>query len=322
MLIPQCLRGSARPHGRLRWSARGGRRLRDDAHQHRLKFRRTVCRLRRGAGALWTPSIRRREAFAHSGGSGGPSARRCIPRTAGSGAADTPSFAIRARRRCIYVTADLNTTIASIRGEYLASRSVALGCAGRIDECLSLADEASSATRGIEARVLSEAARVIAAIRGRRGDVRSACERLLDVLEDSNGTDLLVSAYRSSPDLLAVLLKSRDLRDRLAAVLRRVGDEHLLGAATVATASDKEPATLLSPREFEVYELICRGLTNRQIATYLFISEATVKVHAHHIFDKLGNQIPARARARRRPTTRWSGDRRDLRNRRRLGIWF
>ena len=44
----------------------------------------------------------------------------------------------------------------------------------------------------------------------------------------------------------------------------------------------------LKPREFEVYELLCAGLSNRQIGECLFISEETAKAHAHHIFDKLG----------------------------------
>ena len=31
-----------------------------------------------------------------------------------------------------------------------------------------------------------------------------------------------------------------------------------------------------------------QGLTNREIARLLFIEESTVKVHVHHIYDKLG----------------------------------
>ena len=37
-----------------------------------------------------------------------------------------------------------------------------------------------------------------------------------------------------------------------------------------------------------MYELLAGGLTNREIAKLLFIEESTVKVHAHHIYDKLG----------------------------------
>lgn len=43
----------------------------------------------------------------------------------------------------------------------------------------------------------------------------------------------------------------------------------------------------LSTRELEVLRLVARGTGNREIATELFISEATVKTHLTHIFAKL-----------------------------------
>ena len=46
--------------------------------------------------------------------------------------------------------------------------------------------------------------------------------------------------------------------------------------------------SLLSSRERQVAELIKRGLSNREIGEELFISEATVKKHVSHIFEKLG----------------------------------
>jgi DNA-binding NarL/FixJ family response regulator len=44
----------------------------------------------------------------------------------------------------------------------------------------------------------------------------------------------------------------------------------------------------LSPRETEILKLIASGATNREIPTALFISEATVKTHLLHIYEKLG----------------------------------
>ena len=44
----------------------------------------------------------------------------------------------------------------------------------------------------------------------------------------------------------------------------------------------------MTQREREVHSLICEGLSNAEIASVLFLSEGTVKVHVHHIFDKLG----------------------------------
>jgi len=44
----------------------------------------------------------------------------------------------------------------------------------------------------------------------------------------------------------------------------------------------------LSEREIEVLQLIAEGLTNQEIATRLYLSLHTVKVHAHNIYGKLG----------------------------------
>ena len=49
-------------------------------------------------------------------------------------------------------------------------------------------------------------------------------------------------------------------------------------------ASDEEP---LSQRELEVLELVAQGLSNRDAAARLFISQATVKTHLVHIYEKL-----------------------------------
>jgi ATP/maltotriose-dependent transcriptional regulator MalT len=70
--------------------------------------------------------------------------------------------------------------------------------------------------------------------------------------------------------------------------MRNVGDESILEAAGADIVNDGDPPSVLTKREFEVYELLCAGLSNRQIGECLFISEETAKAHAHHIFDKLG----------------------------------
>jgi ATP/maltotriose-dependent transcriptional regulator MalT len=44
----------------------------------------------------------------------------------------------------------------------------------------------------------------------------------------------------------------------------------------------------ITPRELETLELIAQGLSNREIAAKLFVSENTVKTHSSRVFDKLG----------------------------------
>ena len=44
----------------------------------------------------------------------------------------------------------------------------------------------------------------------------------------------------------------------------------------------------ITPRELEILTLVARGLSNREIATQLFVSENTVKTHCARTFDKLG----------------------------------
>lgn len=44
----------------------------------------------------------------------------------------------------------------------------------------------------------------------------------------------------------------------------------------------------ITPRELEVLELMAQGMSNREIAGKLYVSENTVKTHSSRVFDKLG----------------------------------
>ena len=44
----------------------------------------------------------------------------------------------------------------------------------------------------------------------------------------------------------------------------------------------------LTPRELEIVRMVAHGLRNKAIAERLSISEGTVKVHLHNIYEKLG----------------------------------
>ena len=59
----------------------------------------------------------------------------------------------------------------------------------------------------------------------------------------------------------------------------------------------QDTAARLSTREFEVARLVAQGLTNREIAARLFISERTVDGHLEHIREKLGVSTRAQVTA-------------------------
>jgi len=44
----------------------------------------------------------------------------------------------------------------------------------------------------------------------------------------------------------------------------------------------------ITPRELEILTFVARGLSNREIAAQLFVSENTVKTHCARVFDKVG----------------------------------
>jgi predicted ATPase/DNA-binding CsgD family transcriptional regulator len=77
-----------------------------------------------------------------------------------------------------------------------------------------------------------------------------------------------------------------------AALAYAVGD-HLLEASSTQPSSEGVPEMAidtgpLSRREQEVAKLVAAGMTNRQIAKRLFISERTAEGHVEHIRNKLG----------------------------------
>jgi DNA-binding NarL/FixJ family response regulator len=47
------------------------------------------------------------------------------------------------------------------------------------------------------------------------------------------------------------------------------------------------PSHLLTPRELAVAQMASHGMPTKKIATQLFISEGTAKLHLHHIYQKL-----------------------------------
>ena len=87
------------------------------------------------------------------------------------------------------------------------------------------------------------------------------------------------------------------LKDRVAQVADFVGSLRIIVAGGVVIDPEVTRAMMrtsrsglgdLSPREFEVLELMARGLSNAQIAEDLYLSGAAVAKHVSNIFAKLG----------------------------------
>ena len=81
-------------------------------------------------------------------------------------------------------------------------------------------------------------------------------------------------------------------------VYARLVDRAASSAATSSTSSTPPGPDLpdgLTTREAQVLSLIADGLTNAQIASRLYVSEATIKTHINHIFAKAGVRDRAQA---------------------------
>ncbi len=109
-------------------------------------------------------------------------------------------------------------------------------------------------------------------------------EYVYDALQAGASGFLLKDA---SPEQLTAAVRMVSQGDALLAptITRRLIEEF-----TVARTATPPPASLeqLSSRELEVFTLVARGLSNREIADHLFVGETTVKTHVTRILTKLG----------------------------------
>jgi len=99
---------------------------------------------------------------------------------------------------------------------------------------------------------------------------------------------VLPLAWRARFEVAAVLLASPKHRDSVLPLLFSAHDTAIAKRAGVQLPRAVSQRLNLSAREQEVCELLAEGRTNQEIATMLFISLSTTKVHVKHILEKLG----------------------------------
>jgi DNA-binding NarL/FixJ family response regulator len=89
----------------------------------------------------------------------------------------------------------------------------------------------------------------------------------------------------------AYLLKDAPREELIRAVRAAHRGESVLSPSVAGRLMGRalRPATdAISPRELEVLKLVAGGANNREAAAKLFVSEATIKTHLLHVYEKLG----------------------------------
>jgi len=176
----------------------------------------------------------------------------------------------------------------TMHGDFLATRGLALAAAGEVALATQELNAAVKTSRQAETVVGSACAQGVVALRENAADAQSAVHQALESCRTTGDYDAIVTAYRAEPRLLSSLAALQPLPRRLHAHLATV-DRTLASRAGLARQhAQVELKQPLSRRELEVLQLIRQGLSNKQIARTLWISEATVKVHVRHILEKLG----------------------------------
>lgn len=93
------------------------------------------------------------------------------------------------------------------------------------------------------------------------------------------------------------LISKESPPEKLVGFLRRIGagekpavpsaNERVVAASSKHETIAKSMEAILTDREREIVELVSEGLSNKAIARRLNVSQGTIKVHLHHIYQKL-----------------------------------
>jgi DNA-binding NarL/FixJ family response regulator len=141
---------------------------------------------------------------------------------------------------------------------------------------------------------------------------------LLDIqLHGLNGLEGIALVKRKWPEAVVVILSSdagphnvrmalergaaafvskADSADNILAVIERLRRGEPAGAAAQAAAGEGAGSPqLLTPRQFEVLDLLCQGLPNKVIGRRLGLSENTVRGHVQAVLAAL--QVSSRSEA-------------------------
>ena len=194
-------------------------------------------------------------------------------------------------------TADSRGWDEPIRRGWRAEYVEALLMLGRVNDAVRLiADWEAAAERLGRERVLAHVLRCRGLVAAARGNLPAALDLLDEAADRHEAVGDPFGRARALLALGVVRRRARQKRNARTALEAALAGFEALGAASWATAARAERARIggreriegLSPSELPVAKLVADGLTNREIASALFLSETTVASHLSHIYAKLG----------------------------------
>ncbi|WP_326697166.1 response regulator transcription factor [Streptomyces sp. NBC_01754] len=132
------------------------------------------------------------------------------------------------------------------------------------------------------------------------GEAMDGVEATRRITSDSGGAVrvLVLTTFDTDADILRAieagatgcLLKVERPEELFTAIHSAAAGRTALSASVAHRVMDRmrSPRPALTVRERDILGRLARGLTNRDIARALFLSEATVKAHLGRVYDKLG----------------------------------
>jgi LuxR family transcriptional regulator, maltose regulon positive regulatory protein len=194
----------------------------------------------------------------------------------------------------------LRASTPGMRGESLAVHALALACLGDLSGAELMLREARKYSRAVETETPALATEAVISLQAAINDDSAA--RFLQHVNVTRHVDAFVAAYRAYPDLLSTYAALKPFRSLVEETLARGDDREFAQGVAAWRESRAVEDPPLSRRELDVLALVAIGLGNAAIAQKLYISEATVKVHMRHIFEKLG--VSSRTQAALHPVAR------------------